>query len=111
MYVSDVGVDDLKIYGIMEPYLIVLGSAIIVFLLLYLYMRIVERSENNSNTEEEDETSETRPVHMNLDYQSLSGLYDRRGRRESNFEDRLNSRYGQEGGYAEEQEMAEMHLS
>lgn len=51
MFVSDVGVDDLNIYGIMEPYLIVLGTAIILFLLLYLYMRIVERGENNSNTE------------------------------------------------------------
>lgn len=41
MYVSDRGVE-VKLIGIMEPYLLVLGIAIVVFIFLYIYMRFIE---------------------------------------------------------------------
>lgn len=41
MYVSDREVE-VKLIGIMEPYLLVLGIAIVVFICLYIYMRFIE---------------------------------------------------------------------
>ena len=73
MYISDIGVDELSIIGIMEPYLMVLGSAIIIFICLYLYMYYKEeQNQSNSNIEEEEETSDSKPPYnYSIEYQSI----------------------------------------
>lgn len=57
MYVSN-NVEDVELLIIIEPYIIVLGSAVIIFLLLYIYLSINESTQSNSNTEDEEDAAE-----------------------------------------------------